>query len=73
MLSISTSLVPRLPHFGTGMKSLIFFSHVSSIKSREGVAVHEDSEQGKKKRAKVAGNLLHVSSCRESNIIHIER
>ena len=62
------SLIPRLPWFGTQTLKLCkrgepgICSHVSSFMSREMcVGVSKNSEQEKKKTAKVVGNLLHVS------------
>ena len=76
------SLVPRLPHSGTWTLKLCrrgepgIFSHVKSAKDRHKVDAtlivrgHMSLRTGK--RAKIAGNLLHVSSYRASNIIHTE-
>ena len=69
-----SSLVPRLPRSGTQTMKLCrcgepgIFSHVSSLKGRKNLIVR--GHMRLRKRAKVAGTLLHVSSYRASNIIH---
>ena len=78
------SLVPRLPHSGTRtlklcmrVESLVFFLTWEALKDRHKVdatlivrgCMRLSTEKGKK----VAGDLLHVSSYRVSNIIHTER
>ena len=82
-LSVVPSLVARLPHSGTRALKLCrrgepgIFSHVRSGKDRREVdatlIVHGRMRLRTEKGTKVAGNLLHVSSYRASNIIHTER
>ena len=77
-----TSLVPRLPRSGTRTLKLRrcgkpgIFSHVRSGKGRREVdatlIVRGRMRLRTEKGMKVAGNLLHVSSYRASNIIHTE-
>ena len=73
----SVSLVPRLPHLGTQTLKLCrrgepgIFSNVRSGKAELNcVWVYSWHRTGK--RAKVAGNLLHISSYWTSNNIHTE-
>ena len=78
-----TSLVPRLPRSGTRTLKWCrhgepgIFSHVRSGKGRREVdatlIVRGCMRLRTEKGTKVAGNLLHVSSYRVSNIIHTER
>ena len=80
---LKDSLVPRLPHSGTRTLKLCrrgepgIFSHVRSGKDRREVdatlIVHGRMRLRTEKGTKVAGNLLHVSCYRASNIIHTER
>ena len=81
--SSDCSLVPRLPR--SGMQTLKFcrrgepgiFCHVKSTKDRREVdttlIVHGRMRLRTEKGTEVAGNFLHVSSYRASNIIHTER
>ena len=78
----NSSLVPRLPHSGTRTLKLCrrgepgIFCHVKSVKDSRKVdatlIVHGHMRLRTEKGTKVAGNLLHVSSYRASNIIHAE-
>ena len=74
------SLVPRLLHSGTRNwtcargESLVFFLTWSTAKGRTTLIVRGHTRRLRTgKRAKVAANLLHVSSYRGLNIIHTER
>ena len=83
LLHAQSSLVPRLPRSGT--RTLKFcrrgepgiFSHVRSGKDRRKVdtnlIVRGRMRLRTEKGTKVAGNLLHVSSYRVSDIIHTDR
>ena len=80
---MSISLVPRLPRSGTRTLKLWrrgepgIFCHVKSGKDRHKVdatlIVRARMRLRTEKRTKVAGNLLHVSSYRASNIMYTER
>ena len=77
---VSLSLIPRLLRSGTQTLKLCrrrepgIFPHVSTTKCRKILIAHGHTRRLRtEKRAKVAGNLLHVSSYRGVNIIHTER